>query len=269
MANVDSVEKTYRTQWYHNYNQRRLNKSEGLGGSRISLEKYHRSEESCNTTRWAFARESQVALADKHSDDIFIQLWVNPSECQWKVGTRTANEKTQGGSINYEYIRAPTDPQDLTRFDLPTLSIAFQSGILFHGGYNDLFSGLPEPSIVPHGAANFCDFMELLNQPNVLANGSPNYINILYISPLFVGHKGLWLKGFFDENGVSWSDSADNPGQINNWTASFTVFQSNPGLNELRKTFKGMFATENSSVRQNRAYAATLGGGGGTMIASR
>lgn len=258
MADVESV---YRTRWFHNYNQRRLSGTEGSGGSRVTLEKEHRSEKSKSTTRWALARESQIALADGHSDDIFIQLWVNPSECQWKMGTRTANEKTQGGMINYEYPRYPSDPENVNLFDLPTLTISFQSGIITHGGYNHILSNQPEPSVVPHGSANFCDFLDLLDQPNCLSDGSPNYINILYISPLFVGHRGLWLKGFFDENGVSWSDSSENPNMISSWTASFTIFSSNPPLNRLRETFSNMFSTDNSTESSNEKYAKTLGKG--------
>lgn len=242
MANI---EKIYRTSWYHNYNQRRLAKSEGLGGSRSSHEKDHRHPQSCDVTRWSLARESQIALADKDNHDIFIQLWVNPSECQWKVGTRTANEKTQGGMINFEYQKVVADSESMSRLDLPQLSINFQSGIITHGGYNHINSGLPEPSIVPHGSANFCDFLELIDQPNIMKDGTPNYVNIFYISPIFVGHRGMWLKGFFDGE-ISFADHAENPNMISSWSANFIIFSSNPPLNKLRSTFTSMFATNNN-----------------------
>jgi len=220
-------ESVYRQSWFHYYNQRKLAQSEGEGGSRGSLEKQHRSPMSNDTLRWAMARENQVTLADGHSHDIFLQWWVNPSECQWKVGLRSAITKTSGGAVHHEISSA-------SRFEMPILTIAFQAGIVVPGGYNHI-DNVAE-NIMPHGVGNFYDFLDLLDQPNQF-QGQPNYVNIFYVSPVH-GNKGIWLRGFFDENGVQWTDSSNDPMTITNWTANFMVWTSNPPLNQLRRSFE-------------------------------
>jgi hypothetical protein len=77
----------------------------------------------------------------------------------------------------------------------------------------------------------------LLDQPDMTTTGAPNFINILYASPVF-GRRGLWLQGFFTEEGVSWTDSADNPNTITSWGASFMVFNSQPSLAQLQSSFE-------------------------------
>jgi hypothetical protein len=117
------------------------------------------------------------------------------------------------------------------------LSLSFQSGIITPGGYNDIMSGVENSALPPPGLGNFFDFLDLLDQPDATPSGAPNYINILYASPVF-GQKGIWLQGFFTEEGVSWTDSAETPNQVVSWGASFMVFNSRPGLKDLMRSFE-------------------------------
>lgn len=231
------LEREYRTSWYQTYRQRKNLDTEGVRGSRTALEKQHRHIKSLETTRWAMAREDKVLLSNSAQGfDAFIQFWVNPSECSWNLGLRSAIDKTSGGAVHYEIQPLIKNEANFTRFDLPTIGINFQAGIITPGGYNDISNG-DLPNVRPHGLANFYDFIDLVDQPNTTPNGLPNFVNILYVSSTF-GAKGVWLRGFFDENGISWTDSADNPNTITNWTATFIVCSSNPPFNKLRQAYQ-------------------------------
>jgi len=223
MANQESI---YRTKWNQSYTERIVKGTEGQGGSRTQIEKEHRHPKSLKSVRWSMARENQ-------SD--FLQWWVNPSECRWQVGTRSAIEKIASGAIHYEA------QNQATRLEFPMLTLSFQSGIITQGSYVHV-SHASEPKILPHGLANFYDFLAILDQPNSLGGGVPNYVNIFYNSATF-GANGMWLQGFFTEDGVTWTDTADNPQTISNWGATFMVVQSNPALTQLRQKFRTMGIT--------------------------
>lgn len=240
MGNIDAafsqLDSYYRNTFYQYYNQRKLAGTEGQGGSRTALEKQHRHPKSMNVRRWAMGRET----AATEGTDGFLQFWVNPSECSWSVGLRSAFDKTHGGAIHHEIQQldrpAGGELANFTRFDLPSLQISFQAGVVTPGGYNHISNGYT-PNIRPHGLGNFYDFINMIDRPNITSEGLPNYINIMYVSATH-GERGIWLRGFFDENGISWTDSAENPNTITSWTASFLVCHSNPPLNQLRRSFR-------------------------------
>ena len=198
----------------------------------------HRHPKAMRSLRWTMGRVSETPLSNGKP---FMQWWVNPSECQWKMATRTTIEKISGGVVHHEWPQTGMNGSNGSftgsRYDQPMLSFSFQSGIITPGGYNDILSGVDNPSTPPEGLGNFFDFLELLDQPDVTASGAPNYINIIYSSPIF-GQRGIWLQGFFTEEGVSWTDTADNPNQITSWGASFMVFNSQPRLSMLLSNFE-------------------------------
>lgn len=178
-----------------------------------------------DSLRWMIGRQD-----NKPSQ--YLQFWVNPADCNWKVGTRSSVVKTYGGAVHFQ---APL----YTRYDLPILTITFQSGITMPGAYDTDEDKLN----IPPGIGNFYRFIHLIDEPNIMTNNAePNYINILYSSPLYK-HRGLWLQGFFDENGVTWADNAETPNMVNGWTANFIVFESNPPLDQLRQTFEAIGIT--------------------------
>jgi len=232
---MSQIEDKYREEYFKYYNQRKLLNQEGQGGSRYAQEKEHRHPQSSNTWRWAMARDNS---------NEFIQFWVNPSEVQWDVGIRSATQKTSRGAVHFETQRI--GKERISRLELPTIRITFQSGLILHEGYKNLDRPANEAQPIPHGLANFFDFLNLLDQPNTTLDGKPNFINIFYVSPMFSRGSysvnksrkiGIWLQGFFTEEGVTWADRADNPNMINSWSASFMVFKSNPDLNTLRKRY--------------------------------
>lgn len=190
--------------------------------------------------RWTIGRVSTDVIGDNGKN--YIEFWVNPNECQWRAAVRTTTEKINGGCVHHEWpqtgMYGSNESYRTSRLDQPTLSISFQSGIITPGGYNDIMSGEEsDETNPPPGLGNFYDFLNLLDRPDVLASGEPNYINIIYASPIF-GGRGIWLQGFFTEDGVAWTDLADNPNMISAWGATFMVFTSQPSLSMLLKNFE-------------------------------
>jgi hypothetical protein len=189
-------------------------------------------------------RRLAFTLSTQDTLDNPVRFWVNPSESQWKVGLRCTIEKISGGAVHHEWPRFPNlNSGEDSKFDQPVISFSFQTGITTPFGYLDIADGTIDeidenttgtPTFsgarhVPPGLGNFYDFLQLLHQPNVTAAGQPNYVNILYMSSTF---PQIWLQGFFSEEGVQWTDSADNPHAVQSWGASFVVFQSYPALYE-------------------------------------
>jgi len=196
-----------------------------------------RHPESAKTMRWLIGRTENSTASKNNASliDGYISFWVNPSECQWKIGTRTTIEKLANGIVHHEWpqkrVKSNTSFENSV-LDQPTLSLTFQSGLITNGGYSDLLT------VTPSGLGNFFDFIQILDEPEVTSTGAPNFVNIFYVSPLF-GPRGLWLNGYFTEEGVSWTDSAaENPNQINAWGASFVVFNSSTKFSELKSNFQ-------------------------------
>jgi len=208
----------------------------------------HRHYKSARTTKWRMFRDVDSEIGDyisekekKNKDKIPKKIdltwFVNPSECQWKVGTRTYIEKIHGGAVHHEWPQTGDMGNESfrnSRLDQPMLSISFQSGIITKGGYSDILD--TETDVLPLGLGNFYDFLDMLDQPNMKPTGEPNYVNLLYISPIF-GRSGIYLKGFFTEDGVSWTDTAEDPNQITAWGATFIVHNCRPTLITIQNMF--------------------------------
>lgn len=184
----------------------------------------------------------------------YIVAAVNPSEIGWRLPQRAAQQKTRIGEITH-YWR---DRFRGTFFDEPQLSITFQSGNIMPMRTKPLVpanatrqtiqainpetgeiefitvSGRqPDPSErtpqMPPGLDNFYEFLELIDEQKILDNGETNLVYIMYNSRIF---PNITLAGLFTPEGASWSDSANDPNQVNSWTATFTVYDSFPRLND-------------------------------------
>lgn len=192
----------------------------------------HRNSKSRRSARFVFFRAA-------YSPKEYIQFWVNPHDCVWHTGTRTSVEKIQGGAVHHEWIQRGTNRNTGfkdSRFDQPTISFAFQSASLDIDNYKDIgFDNKYNSSLTP-GVGNFYDFTKMLGESDMTKNGSPNYINILYKSPL-MGKRGIHLEGFFTDEGVNWTESAEQ-NQLMNWGATFMVFNCSPSLYELRSNWQ-------------------------------
>lgn len=178
-----------------------------------------------------------------------FNLWINPMECSWRIPLRTTIEQIQGGAVHHEWKATGIGGQNAQKLDQAIINFTFQSGNIAPYSWADVndvgsqnisdgsYSG--EPSI-PAGLGNFYDFLALLNQPNITSNGQPNYVQISYYSLMM---PSILLSGFFTQEGVQWTDNADNPNGISNWGASFVVFTSQPALFE-----NGTLSTKYSSI---------------------
>lgn len=194
---------------------------------------------------------------NESTGDTGIWFWVNPSECSWRTPLRTSIDQVQGGAMHYEWgqIGSPYEQSQYYKFDQTTIAFTFQSGNIIpnsdvdiatakdHGlGQHNAFNRPSDDAPflnkrVPAGLGNFYDFLELLNEPNILANGSPNFVVIEYVSMIF---PSVTLYGFFSQEGVSWSDSADNPLGVASWAANFIVCYSYPALWN-KKVFNSLY----------------------------
>lgn len=202
----------------------------------------HRHPDAAAAMRWLIGRSDQSGNTSNFSElDGYISFWVNPHECQWRIGTRTVIEKIAGGAVHHEWPMRKTISNQAfsnSRLDQPTLNLTFQAGIINVGGYSDIMDAAVNDGIPP-GLGNFYDFVQLLDAPNVTTTGEPNYINIFYVSSLF-GPRGLWVRGFFTDEGVTWTDAAENPNTITSWGASFVVFDSSTAFDDLRSNFQSL-----------------------------
>jgi len=172
-----------------------------------------------------------------------IEFWINPSECSWRVPLRTTIEAIQGGAVHHEWDATGIGSQNPQKFDQPVINFTFQSGNIAPYSWLDVSQSATDPSKgIPKGLGNFYDFLNLLNKPNITATGEPNYVQIQYKSLMM---PTIMLSGFFTQEGVQWTDNAENPNGISTWGASFVVFSSYPSLYEnglLRDLYNGMFA---------------------------
>jgi len=172
-----------------------------------------------------------------------IEFWINPSECSWRVPLRTTIEAIQGGAVHHEWDATGIGLQNPQKFDQPVINFTFQSGNIAPYSWLDVSQPATDPSNgIPKGLGNFYDFLNLLNKPNITAAGEPNYVAIHYKSLMM---PSMMLYGFFTQEGVQWTDNAENPNGISTWGASFVVFSSYPSLYEnglLRDLYNEMFA---------------------------
>lgn len=173
-----------------------------------------------------------------------LLFYINPSNAQWSLGTRTANDKVLGGAIHHNYPKLNSDE---TYFDQPIIQIAFQTGNITPYGHQDDSVKAASQQSLPQGLGNFYDFLSILDSPNTINNNEPNYVNINYVSSIF---PNILLRGFFTPEGVTWTDSSDNPYTVMGWGANFEVFETIPALNAL--DLRLQFATFGFNIIPNK-----------------
>ena len=171
-----------------------------------------------------------------------LALHAGPASVDWSLALRAANEENKAGHARYAQARTLGTHgagDDQTWFDFPKVSFQFQAGNMMpiHGFQNEVD--------LPYGLEDFYNFFDLLNQPPLLASGGEdgskegahNYVWIFYTS---LQLPQVTLRGYFEPEGISWNDDADNPTMLN-WNASFIVHEMSPNLwdlNELVNAYK-------------------------------
>lgn len=193
---------------------------------------------------WIFATFKDLAgknIKDAaESADKSIIWYANPKSVDWKISQRASETKTKSGTVLHVW----RDRQRRTDYDDPKITITFQSGNIMPAYSNAVsdsgLKGEPDLPVAP-GLENFYRFLQLVDSSKI-SGGQANLIHILYRSRIF---PSLVLTGFFDpQTVVSFTDSADNPFQVNSWSATFTIYSTVPALNnwgELANVFKTEF----------------------------
>jgi hypothetical protein len=168
-----------------------------------------------------------------------IKFRCNPSDVSWTMPQRSVEQKTKAGTVLHTW----NDNDRKTYFDEPVLTFKLQTGNI-----------LPTRSIlnprgtIPEGLDNFYEFMSLVDEVKVLDDGRANLCYIDYNSLIFPQIR-LW--GFWQPNGISFSDSSTNHAQVNEWSASFTVYKSFPELGR-------NIATTNTSITDGSQAGQSL-----------
>jgi hypothetical protein len=151
-------------------------------------------------------------------------VWAaNPKDISWQMTQRSFHSKNLFGTVLHVW----PDPYRGTFYDEYRLTINFQSGNLM-----PVFLRSEDSFVVSDGIANFYDFMQLVDAPKLTTgdkNNPPraNLVHILYNSNLF---PKITLMGMFDSQGISFTDSADDPNNVASWSAQFVVYDSIPKL---------------------------------------
>lgn len=153
-------------------------------------------------------------------------VWeANPMDVTWSMPQRSMHTKNLYGTVLHVW----PNTQRNTFYDEFRLHMNFQSGSIMPVFIPDGSGGLGtwEPS---GGLANFYDFMNLVDAPKLTqgSDSSPpraNLVIIQYNSALF---PELTLTGMFDSNGISFTDSSQEPNQVVGWSADFIVYDSMP-----------------------------------------
>lgn len=160
-----------------------------------------------------------------------LVLHAGPSNAQWTLPIRAQDEENKAGHARYAQARysrhGAHGSATPVYLDFPRVSFSFQAGNIMP------MPGFLNSSDVSYGLQDFYNFFELLNQPPLIPTGEKegkhNYVWIFYTSLQF---PQLTLKGYFEPEGVTWTDSAEAPTTLE-WEASFLVHEMTPNLWEV------------------------------------
>lgn len=153
----------------------------------------------------------------------YILFWSGPSNTSWSFPTRSSVQQTKSGTITH-YWR---DAYRQSFFDEPSVSFTFQAGNIMPVRVMDTSQGQSAGTVttsLPFGLMDFYDFFDILNQPKILSDGRPNFVYIAYHSLVY---PEIFLRGFFEPDGISFSEDAGNPASLT-WTAKFKIRSTEP-----------------------------------------
>ncbi len=177
-----------------------------------------------------------------------IKFRCNPSDITWSMTQRSQEQKTKAGTVLHVW----NDHDRKTYFNEPVITLNLQTGNILP--VRNIFE--PTKPVVPDGLSNFYEFMALVDEVKVLDDGRANLVYIDYNSLIFPKIR-LW--GFFTPNGINFSDKASNPATVNSWTASFTVYKSEPNLGRAIATAnggRGQVSGDRAGVALKTAFGA-------------
>tara|TARA_R100000656_G_scaffold104176_1_gene76118 strand:+ start:146040 stop:146699 length:660 start_codon:yes stop_codon:yes gene_type:complete len=167
-----------------------------------------------------------ITTEDLANQGRYILFWSGPQNTQWNFPLRASMQQTKSGTIHHVW----RDSSRETYYDEPTVAFTFQTGNIMpvrlrQGVQNpDGVSQVAETISLPPGLLDLYDFFEILNAKRILSDGRPNYVYIAYHSLAF---PEIFLRGFFQPEGFSFSEDAANPAQVT-WQSTFKIHSSEP-----------------------------------------
>lgn len=151
----------------------------------------------------------------------YIYFWANPSQLDFTFKLRGNTQEVKGGTISYQWRANSAERGGLDFYAEPRLNITFQTGNCMPVRTSDT----GELIRIPPGLLDFYEFLELMNQPLVLDDGTMNYRVLFYNSAIF---PNMILTGWFaPEEGFSISENVSTPNSTT-WTAQFIVRKTSP-----------------------------------------
>lgn len=159
-------------------------------------------------------------------------VWdANPSDVTWTMAQRSMHTKNLYGTVLHVWPNTKRN----TFYDEFRLHMNFQSGSIMpvflpdRPNSSTSIFGEWQPS---GGLANFYDFMQLVDAPKLTTGtdtrpARANLVVIQYNSNIF---PQLTLTGMFDSNGITFTDTSQDPNQVTGWSADFIVYDSMPRL---------------------------------------
>lgn len=159
----------------------------------------------------------------------------SPKSVTWQVSQRASEDKNKSGTVLHVW----RDRSRGTDYDDPKINIQFQSG-------STLPILSPSGSQIAPGLNNFYQYLELVDRSKIAVNGEPNVIHILYRSPIF---PSMVITGLFDpQMVVQFTDDSQNPWQVSNWSANFTIYSTIPKFRSFAE-LRSRFETPNGGPR--------------------
>ena len=166
--------------------------------------------------------------SDRNDITKYLYCRVNPKSVQWTFNMRVSEQKTLAGTVQHAW-RQNLGVRRNTYFSEPKLSITFQSGNIMPvvpERFNNPTQKQREIKM-PSGLGTFYRFVDLLGASRIVENGGDRAANVVYIMYTSRLYPSIVLAGMFDPEGFTFTDSANDPNQVE-WTSSFTVYDSYP-----------------------------------------
>lgn len=154
----------------------------------------------------------------KRAEPKYIVWKVNPGDTAWTLGQRSSEQKTRMGTVLHVW----KDNIRGTYYDEPILDINFQSGSIM-----PVRSENGQVYRINTGLKNFYEFLSLVDEQKINADGTANMIHITYSSNIF---PVMVLSGLFSPEGTSWNDTSQEPYDVSGWRARFTVRKTYPAI---------------------------------------
>jgi len=177
-------------------------------------------------TPWVMSTVEMIAKNE------FISWYINPMDISWNMPQRSTIVKTMVGTCMHVWPK----PGRNTFYDEPVLNLNLQTGNIqpnFNSVYDETGGILAGDLIgknvgdwsMSGGLRNFYAFLQLYDAPKITTDGRPNYVVIKYNSHVF---QNMTLFGWFEPDGIKFSDSSNEPSKVDAWSVSFIVLDTVP-----------------------------------------